>query len=249
MKPAKYIADHLRQVLINGASAPHTVEVQHFFKEEIQSRGWRAHELRKLARRFTKVIRGDAGLPYLIAVADNLFHGRVLEEKGLAVLLLETSTKEMTQADFDLFESWLKRVSTWADHDALASYLLGPIMAREPKLARRTLVWAKSKDKWLRRAAAVSLIRGVRLKQFESETQQITALLLNDDDLMVQKGLGWLLREAAKYNPEFAVPLLRSIRKTAPRLVLRTGCETLNPKLREGILGHKPKIKARSASR
>ena len=110
MKPAKYIADHLRQVLINGASAPHTIEVQHFFKEEIQSRGWRAVELRKLARRFTKVIKGDAGLPYLIDIADHLFHGRVLEEKVLAVLLLETSTKDMTRDDFDLFEGWLKRV-------------------------------------------------------------------------------------------------------------------------------------------
>src|SRR3569832_2008577 len=110
MKPAKYIADLLRQVLINGASAPHTVEVQRFFKEEIQSRGWRAHELRKLARRFTKVIKGDAGLAYLIEIADDLFKGRVLEEKILAVLLLETSTKQMTGADLHRFETWLKRV-------------------------------------------------------------------------------------------------------------------------------------------
>jgi len=248
MKPAKYIADHLRQVLVNGASAPHTIEVERFFKEEIQSRGWRAVELRKLARRFTKVIKSDASLPYLIDVADNLFRGRVLEEKVLAVLLLETSTKDMTRADFELFEGWLKRVSTWADHDALASYLLGPIMARDPKLSGRTLVWAKSKDRWHRRAASVSLIRGVRTKQFESETRKITALLLNDEDLIVQKGLGWLLREFAKYNRDFAVPLLMNIRKTAPRLVLRTGCETLPLKLRAEILGLKPKFRARTSS-
>jgi 3-methyladenine DNA glycosylase AlkD len=172
----------------------------------------------------------------------------VLEEKVLAVLLLETSTKDMTRADFELFEGWLKRVSTWADHDALASYLLGPILARDPKLSGRTLVWAKSKDRWHRRAAAVSLIRGVRTKQFESETRKITALLLNDEDLMVQKGLGWLLREFAKYNRDFAVPLLMNIRKTAPRLVLRTGCETLPLKLRAEILGLKPKFRARTSS-
>src|SRR5512141_2000929 len=118
MKPAKYIADHLRQVLVNGASAPHTAEVQWFFKEEIQSRGWYTDELRKLARRFTKVIKGDAGVPYLIEVADNLFHGNILEEKILAILLLETSTKSMTVDDFKQFERWLDRVSTWADHDA-----------------------------------------------------------------------------------------------------------------------------------
>ncbi len=240
MKPAKYIADHLRQVLINGASAPHTAEVEWFFKNEVQSRGWYTNEIRKLARRFTKVIKNDAGLPYLVEVADKLFQGRVLEEKVLAVLLLETSTKEMTREDFDLFESWLDRVSSWADHDALASYLLGPLMAAGPALSKRVFAWAKSKHRWHRRAAAVALIRGVREMQFESETRRITAMLLDDEDLMVQKGLGWLLREAAKYNPDFAVPLLRQIAKKAPRLVLRTGCETLPPKQRAEILQKKP---------
>jgi 3-methyladenine DNA glycosylase AlkD len=238
MKPAKYIADHLRQVLINGASAPHTAEVQWFFKEEIQSRGWYTDELRKLARRFTKVIKGDAGLSYLIQIADNLFHDNVLEEKILAVLLLETSTKSMTRDDFKLFEGWLDRVSTWADHDALASYLLGEIMAADPKLSSHVFAWAKSPDRWHRRAAAVTLIRGIRYGLFESEINRITTLLLHDDDLMVQKGLGWLLRVSAKCNPEFTVPLLMKICKTAPRLVLRTGCETLPPKLRAEILRH-----------
>ena len=71
-KPVGYIADHLRRVLINGASAPHTEEVQRFFKDEIQSRGWYTNELRKLARRFTRVIRGEEGLDYLVQVADNM---------------------------------------------------------------------------------------------------------------------------------------------------------------------------------
>jgi 3-methyladenine DNA glycosylase AlkD len=248
MKPAKYIADHLRQVLVNGASAPHTIEVERFFKEDIQSRGWYTGEIRKLARRFTKVIKGDAGLPYLIDIADKLFCGNVLEEKILAVLLLETSTKGMTRADFKLFEGWLDRVSTWADHDALASYLLGEIMAADPKLSKQVFIWAKSPDRWHRRAAAVCLIRGIRYGLFESEIKRITALLLHDDDLMVQKGLGWLLRVSAKCNPNFTVPLLMKIRKTAPRLVLRTGCETLPPKLRAEIMGRVPKNKARATA-
>ena len=73
MKPAAYIADHLRTVLQTGGSAPHTEEVQRFFKHEIVSRGWYTAELRKLARRFTRVIKNDAGLPYLVEVADLLF--------------------------------------------------------------------------------------------------------------------------------------------------------------------------------
>ena len=98
-------------------------------------------------------------------------------------------------------------------------------------------------------AAAVSLIRGVRAGMFEAETNRITQMLLKDDDLMVQKGLGWLLREAAKYNRQFAVPLLMKIRKKSPRLVLRTACETLPMKLRAEILGQTAKPLARAASK
>ena len=52
-------------------------------------------------------------------------------------------------------------------------------------------------------------------------------MLLTSDDDMVQKGLGWLLREAAKANPEQTVRYLMTIRDRTPRLVLRTACETL----------------------
>jgi 3-methyladenine DNA glycosylase AlkD len=237
MKPVRYIADHLRTVLKNGASAPHTVEVQRFFKDEIQSRGWYTDELRRLARRFSRVVANEAGIDYLFDVCDNLFRGKVLEEKVLAVLMLEDKVEDLTEAHFKRLIAWLHRVSTWADHDALASYLLGPLMVLEPKRSAHTHRWMKAKGTWHRRAAAVSLIRGVRKQMFARETKAVTVTLLNDKDLMVQKGLGWLLREQAKYDLDRALPLLRRIRKIAPRLVLRTACETLPANLRQEVLG------------
>jgi len=61
-------------------------------------------------------------------------------------------------------------------------------------------------------------------------------LLLPDKDDMVQKGLGWLLRETAKADAKRTVPYLMSIRERAPRLVLRTACETLPIPVRKKIL-------------
>ncbi len=236
MKPVRYIANHLRTVLKNGASAPHTAEVQHFFKNEIQSRGWYAAELRKLARRFSRVLLNDAGIDYLFDVSDQLFRGKVLEEKIVGVLMLEDKVPLLTEKHFQRLTGWLDRVSTWADHDALASYLLGPLMVMEPKRTAYVSRWAKDKHSWHRRAAAVSLIRGVRKQMFAREVKAVAAALLQDSDLMVQKGLGWLLREQAKYDCERAMPLLRAIRKRSPRLVLRTACETLPADLKREIL-------------
>jgi 3-methyladenine DNA glycosylase AlkD len=235
-KPVSYIADHLRRVLINGASAPHTAEVQHFFKDEIQSRGWYTDELRKMARRFTRVIRKEEGLDYLIEVADNLFHGNVLEEKVLAVLLLEPCVADCTSAHFKLFEQWLDRVSTWADHDALVQYIIGHMMVADLRRVRRVFLWARSKNRWRRRASAVALLRGTNQGLFWEEVQQITMALLQDEDDMVRKGLGWLLRETARFDGARTLPLLMSIRKKAPRLVLRTACERLSKADRAAVL-------------
>ena len=235
-KPAAYIADHLRHVLVNGGSAPHTAEVQHFFKDEIQSRGWYTGEIRKLARRFTKVIRHEEGLDYLVQVADNLFHGDVLEEKVLAVLLLEPCVGDCTAAHFKLFEQWLSRVSTWADHDALVQYLIGHMMVADPRRVRRVFIWSRSKNRWHRRASAVALLRGTNQGLFWDEVQKITHALLEDEDDMVQKGLGWLLRETARYDGPRTIPLLMSIQAQAPRLVLRTACERLPAQDRQRVL-------------
>jgi 3-methyladenine DNA glycosylase AlkD len=53
---------------------------------------------------------------------------------------------------------------------------------------------------------------------------------------MVKKGLGWLLRETAKANRKRAVPYLLTIRFRAPRLVLRTACETLPARDKKRVL-------------
>jgi len=71
---------------------------------------------------------------------------------------------------------------------------------------------------------------------FRSEIARLTAMLLDDSDDMVRKGLGWLLREYAKADPANAVKLLMKIRARSPRLVLRTACETLDGKTKAKVL-------------
>jgi 3-methyladenine DNA glycosylase AlkD len=209
----RYIADHIRRVLKDGGSAPHSEDVQRFFKEEVRSRGWYTAELRKFAVRFRRSIARERGMDFVVQVADNLFSGQILEEKALAVLLLEKQTKNFGDNAFQLFASWLDRVTSWADHDALVHYLLAPMVAADPARCREIFLWAKSPNRWRRRAACVALIRGARQRQFFEQIVRLSNQLLNDEDDMVQKGLGWLLRETAKANPARTVPYLRKIRK------------------------------------
>jgi 3-methyladenine DNA glycosylase AlkD len=232
----RYIADHIRRVLKDGGSAPHAEGVQHFFKEEIKSRGWYTAELRKVAVRFRRTIQREQGTNFLVRVADDLFGGEVLEEKVFAVSLLQTVTDELGDAEFKLFESWLDRISSWADHDALVHYLIAPMIASKPFRTAFIFRWAKSKNRWHRRAACVALIQGTRQKLFFSQIVRLSNMLLSDGDDMVLKGLGWLLRETAKANPKHTIPYLMTICGNAPRLVLRTACETLPKATRNHVL-------------
>jgi 3-methyladenine DNA glycosylase AlkD len=232
----EYIAAHIRRVLKDGGSAPHAEGVQWFFKEEIQSRGWYTAELRKVALRLRRTILRERDMEFLLKVADRLFRGRVLEEKVFAVFLLEKLTAEFGDAEFSLFESWLGRVSSWADHDALVHSLIAPLVASKTARSRNVFVWARSQNRWHRRAACVALIQGTRQKMFLPEIKRLANLLLRDEDDMVLKGLGWLLRETAKHSALKTIPYLREIRERAPRLVLRTACETLPVSARRKIL-------------
>jgi 3-methyladenine DNA glycosylase AlkD len=210
--------------------------VQWFFKDEIKSHGWYTAKLRTVAVRFRRRIRKEFGLDFLLRIADKLFVGRVLEEKIFAIFLLEKMTEEFGDSEFRLFESWLSRISSWADHDGLVHYLIAPMVAAKPDRSSRVFHWAKSPDRWHRRAACVALIQGTRRKMFFPEIKRLSELLLSDEDDMVQKGLGWLLRETAKADAKRTVPYLMSIRERAPRLVLRTACETLPTAVRKKIL-------------
>ena len=183
-----------------AARRPTREGVQWFFKEEIQSRGWYTAELRKVALRFRRTIVHERDMKFLLKVADHLFRGRVLEEKIFAVFLLEEFKDEFGDAEFSLFESWLGRISSWADHDALVHYLIAPMVAGKTARSRNVFVWARSKNRWHRRAACVALIRGAREKMFLPEIKRLSNSLLRDEDDMVLKGLGWLLRETAKHS-------------------------------------------------
>jgi 3-methyladenine DNA glycosylase AlkD len=233
------VASQIRSTLKDGGSPGHAAGVQWFFKDEIKSHGWYTADLRRAARSFRREILKTDDFGFLVKAADELFSGSVLEEKIVAVFLLENLTSNCGPAEFKLFSSWLDRISSWADHDALVHDLFAPMLIANPSFTKQIFQWSKSRNRWRRRAACVALIRGTRKKMFFADIQKLSDTLLADRDDMVQKGLGWLLRETAKCDAKRTVPYLMMIKARAPRLVLRTACETLPAATKNKLLASK----------
>jgi 3-methyladenine DNA glycosylase AlkD len=236
VRSASKTAQEIRKALASGGTAAIAASSQRFFREPTRAHGWRTATLRRFAHEWRKKLIKAQGIEFVVEVADQLFRPGPNEQKNFAIFLLETSPEKLGDSEFRLFETWLDRIENWSDQDGLTMYLLGPMMAAQPKRVIRVKDWARSRNLWNRRAAAVTLIRGLRRGLFWREAQQVARVLLGDEDLMVQKGLAWMLREAAKANAAQTIPFLVSIRERTSRLVLRTACETLVTKDRERVL-------------
>lgn len=82
-------------------------------------------------------------------------------------------------------------------------------------------------NRWQRRAAAAVLIPAARQGLYAKEIFRLCNRLLADEDDMVQKAVGWLLKESTKKKRPAVVSYLVRLRARAPRLVLRYACENL----------------------
>jgi 3-methyladenine DNA glycosylase AlkD len=168
------VANKIRRSLKAGGSRARSTSVQRFFKEDVQSHGWRTADLRRAALGWRREILQQSDFKLLFQVADHLFTGEINEDKNVAVFLLENITDKFGDEEFRLLESWLPRISNWSDHDALLHYLIAPMVVAKPARASRVFRWAKSRNHWFRRAACVALIQGTRRKMFFSEITRLS---------------------------------------------------------------------------
>jgi 3-methyladenine DNA glycosylase AlkD len=85
---------------------------------------------------------------------------------------------------------------------------------------------------WLRRAAAVTLVLPARKGNFLNNIFEISDLLLKDKEDLVQKGYGWMLKEASKPHMQEVFEYVMSNKKEMPRTALRYAIEKMPPDLK-----------------
>jgi 3-methyladenine DNA glycosylase AlkD len=142
--------------------------------------------------------------------------------------------EQYTPQDVKRFESWLKKyVNNWGACDHLCGGPIGHLVLRFPDLADRIRPWARSRNRWLRRAAAVSLIVAVRRQMLLDEVFQTADILLVDSDDMVQKGYGWMLKEASNEFPDEVFDYVMRNKGKMPRTALRYAIEKLPANMRK----------------
>jgi hypothetical protein len=123
---------------------------------------------------------------------------------------------------------WLTRLgkglSSWDEVDPFACYLLGPAWREGQASDDYVRRWAKSRDRWKRRAAVVATVALNNTARGgcgdTKRTLTICDLLASDRDDMIVKAFSWALRELAGKQPA-AVQSYLSAHPALPARVLR----------------------------
>ncbi|HEV2991780.1 MAG TPA: DNA alkylation repair protein [Candidatus Angelobacter sp.] len=158
--------------------------------------------LRSLRREYSKRIK-DLPAGEVVKVAAKLIaHRRV--HRFIADELIASRPDALRTLKRPLLERLGAGISSWDQVDCFACYLSGPAW-REGQIEDQTVVaWARSKDRWWRRAALVSTVPlNVKARGGHGDAQRtlkICSILTDDHDDMVVKALSWALRALAPHD-------------------------------------------------
>jgi len=195
--------------------------------------GVRVPVIRKVAKEF----RGLA-LPEV----ESLLHSEIHEERLAALVILvlqaEKADTKLRKAIYDLYLSNTKHINNWDLVDLSAPQIVGGYLADKRRRPLHRL--AKSSWLWDRRISVLATFHFIRQGDFD-DSLKIAEVLLGDDQDLIHKAVGWMLREVGKRDMAVLEGFLEQHCRIMPRTMLRYAIERFPEKKRRAYLGAKVK--------
>ncbi len=224
----------IRLALTNSSDTKKRTSSSRFFKkgEEALIYGVKTEEVNQIAREFRKQLK-----PYskhdILAICEELWKSQYLEEALIACIFSESLKKQYEPSDFAIFERWVNQyVNNWADCDTLCNHTIGSFLMMYPEYLNELKKWAKSSNRWTKRASAVSLILPAKKGLFLEDIFKIADILLLDKDDLVQKGYGWMLKSLSEKHQREVFNYVISNKQAMPRTALRYAIEKMPQELK-----------------
>ena len=186
------IINEIRSKLQEKANPILAGNYKRYLKSPFEFYGLRVPKLREIAKQYKNL-----QLSEIYSLFNKLWQSKNHEEKSIAIFLLSLKEKQ-----FD-YETWkftlpkIKDIKTWDHCDGISSWVLGKMLSKNITLKRDIENFVESKNPWERRAAIISTSQLIKEKKLEL-TFKLAEKLVYDEDVYVQKGAGWMLREAGK---------------------------------------------------
>lgn len=206
-----------------------------------QMRGRNTQEIRAMRREFTKRLKSS--LPEeVMTIAEKLLESPDSVHRWVAFELIHHHEPALSQITPKSLEKFGQGISSWDQTDVFGIYLAGPVWQRRQVSDGVIHKWARSSDRWWRRAALVATVplnhKTSSARGDIRRTLEVCGMLESDRDPMVVKALSWALRVLAKVEPQTVQnyinecgPALAALVQREVRNKLTTGLK--NPRHRQ----------------
>ncbi len=171
-----------------------------------------------------------------IAEIEKLLDSDIHEVRAAGVSIMDKASrnKKVTparlKAFYDLYMRRHDRINNWDLVDLGCLHMTGSYLYGESHDILYKM--AASENLWERRTAILSTCYFIR-KGDTSDTFAIAEILLNDNEDLIHKAVGWMLRFAGDKQPERLLEFLGKFAATMPRTMLRASIEKLDKVTRE----------------
>jgi 3-methyladenine DNA glycosylase AlkD len=207
-----------------------------FFQEQVDNYGVRGDRVKRIAAELYRRLKAWPAAERN-KLCETLWKSGKFEEGVVAIYVYRRFARQCGAAEFRMFARWIDRhVRNWAHTDGVSSWLLAASIANAPELIGQLPAWTTSRNRWKRRAAAVALLQEAKQGRHTEAVFHIASLLLEDPDDMVQKGVGWLLKETYPKRPRETVAFLAGWKLRTTRLVLRYAAEKMTARDKAAVL-------------
>jgi 3-methyladenine DNA glycosylase AlkD len=179
--------------------------------------GVKVPELRKLAKEYHEIT---------VKEVKQLLRSAIHEERLLALFILVRKYSKGNEAEKKrIYELYLKNtqfINSWDLVDISAHHIIGAFLVDKSKEPLYSL--AKSMNLWERRISIISTFYFIKHDKY-AETIKISEILLTDEQDLIHKAVGWMLREVGKRHMPTEEKFLRKHYKRMPRTMLRYAIE------------------------
>lgn len=226
------IIDKIRKELIANSDEKTKLSGERYFKESVKMYGIKSSTVISIGKEHYKQLP-DKTKQTVFKLCDELWQSGMMEESFIACNWSYNVRKEYEESDFTIFERWVETyLNNWASTDTLCNHTVGEIVVMYPSCLSGLKKWARSENRWVKRASAVSLIIPARHGKFLDDIFEIADILHSDKDDMVQKGYGWMLKAASQAHQQEVFDYVVKKKATMPRTALRYAIEKMPQELK-----------------
>jgi len=227
------LIDGIKETLKENIDDKTRENAQRFFKEQVKVYGVKTAVCTKIADQFWPDVKILQKIE-IFKLCEVLLASDYCEEVYIVSSWLPRISNQFESDDWFIFKGWIEKyINNWAKCDSFCNHTLGDFLMKYPEFIIRLKEWTFSDNRWIKRAASVSLIIPARKGYFLNDIFAICDRLLVDPDDMVQKGYGWLLKATSEMNQKEVFNYVLQNKKKMPRTALRYAIEKMPEEMRK----------------